>query len=105
MTIYVANYCMESFLHKFGPMQRAQTRNLTDHDMVNINGDSVSDGLKDDFYNGLSRAEVKAMKDYYDASPDHGWKTTAKAFGYNGEAGMKKVKRAVEKMKKEEAAQ
>lgn len=105
LTIYVANYCMESFLHKFGPMQRAQTRNLTDHDMVNINGDSVSDEQKDDFYNGLSRAEVKAMKDYYDASPDHGWKTTAKAFGYNGEAGMKKVKRAVEKMKKEEAAQ
>lgn len=106
LAIYVANYNMERFLHKYGPMLRHQAQNNTEREKVSGKGESIGNGCtKDNYYGGLSRDEVKAMKDFYEASYDHGWRTTARTFGYNDDAGQKKVKRAIQKLIKEENGQ
>lgn len=109
LTIYLANYCMERFLHKFGNIQKVQRElnNLAetvDTPTVNQGTQQSSPQPDEENYSGsLSKSTVIEMAKYYDLSDEIGYGTVAKKFGLPpGEASKKMVSRAIRKLKKEQ---
>lgn len=109
LTIYLANYCMERFLHKFGDIQKVQRElnNLAetiDTQAVNQGTQRSSPQPDEENYSGsLSKSTVIEMAKYYDLSEEIGYTTVAKKFGLPpGEASRKMVSRAIRKLKKEQ---
>ena len=93
LTIYLANYCMERFLHKFGGIQRVQrelnnlaeqvdSTTITSHDSQQL--PSQSD--EDDYYGGFSKATVRKMVEMH-VPGVVGYGAIAKAFGLSGDSG------------------
>ena len=109
LTIYLANYCMERFLHKFGGIQRVQRElnNLAetvDTPTVNLGTQHSSPQPDEENYSGgLSKSMVIEMTKYYDQSDEIGYGTVVKKFGLPpGEASKKMVSRAIRKWKREQ---
>lgn len=109
LTIYLANYCMERFLHKFGGIQRVQRElnNLAETvDTPTANqGTQYSSPQPDEenYSGGLSKSMVIEMTKYYDLSDEIGYGTVVKKFGLPpGEASKKMVSRAIRKWKREQ---
>lgn len=109
LTIYIANYCMERFLHKFGDIQKVQRElnNLAetvDSSTVNQGTQQSSPQPDEENYSGsLSKSTVIEMAKYYDLSDEIGYGTVVKKFGLPpGEASRKMVSRAIRKLKKEQ---
>ena len=107
LTIYLANYCMERFLHKFGDIQKVQrelnnqaerVENTTTIDKEPQQSSSQSD--EKNYCGGLSKSTVKKMFEMY-IPGKVGYGTVAKYFGLSGENGQQKVKRAIKKYKQE----
>ena len=109
LTIYLANYFMERFLHKFGDIQKVQRElnNLAetvDTPTVNQGTQHSSPQPDEENYSGsLSKSTVIEMAKYYDLSDEIGYGTVVKKFGLPpGEASKKMVSRAIRKLKKEQ---
>ena len=109
LTIYLANYCMERFLHKFGDIQKVQRElnNLAetvDTPTVNQGTQPSSPQPDEENYSGsLSKSTVIEMAKYYDLSDEIGYGTVVKKFGLPpGEASKKMVSRAIRKWKREQ---
>jgi hypothetical protein len=109
LTIYIANYCMERFLLKFGAIQKVQRElnNLAETvDTPTVNQGTQHSSLQPDEENysgSLSKSTVIEMVKYYDLSEEIGYTTVAKKFGLPpGEASRKMVSRAIRKLKKEQ---
>lgn len=109
LTIYLANYCMERFLHKFGGIQRVQRElnNLAETvDTPTANQGTQHSSPQPDEENysgGLSKSMVIEMTKYYDQSDEIGYGTVVKKFGLPpGEASKKMVSRAIRKWKREQ---
>ena len=109
LTIYMSNYCMERFLHKFGDIQKVQRElnNLAETvDTPEVNQGTQHSSPKSDeelFYGTLSKDIVKKMVEYYDLSDEIGYMTVVKKFGLPpGEASKKMVSRAIRKWKREQ---
>ena len=107
LTIYLANYCMERFLHKFGDIQKVQrelnnqaerVENTTTIDKEPQQSSSQSD--EKNYCGGLSKSTVKKMFEMY-IPGKVGYGTVAKYFGLSGETGQQKVKRAIKKYKQD----
>lgn len=103
LTIYLANYCMERFLHKFGDIQKVQRELNNQAEAVETVSDSSRETKQssppsdeDNYYGGLSKATVKKMLQMH-VPGVVGFGTVAKAFGLTGEAGKKTVQRAIKK--------
>lgn len=107
LTIYLANYCMERFLHKFGDIQKVQ-RELNNQaerveNTTTVDKEAQQSSPQPDEKNysgGLSKSTVKKMFEMY-IPGKVGSGTIAKYFGLSGESGQKKVKRAIKKYKQE----
>ena len=109
LTIYLANYCMERFLHKFGAIQKVQRElnNLAETvDSPAVNQGTQPSSLQPDEENysgSLSKSTVIEMAKYYDMSDEIGYGTVVKKFGLPpGEASKKMVSRAIRKWKREQ---
>lgn len=109
LTMYLANYCMERFLHKFGDIQKVQRElnNLAETvDTPTVNQGTQQSSLQPDEENycgNLSKSTVIEMVKYYDLSDEIGYTTVAKKFGLPpGEASKKMVSRAIRKWKREQ---
>lgn len=107
LTIYLANYCMERFLHKFGDIQKVQrelnnqaerVENTAKVDLATQKSSPQSN--EENYCGGLSKSTVKKMFEMY-IPGKVGYGTVAKYFGLSGENGQKKVKRAIIKYKQE----
>lgn len=107
LTIYLANYCMERFLHKFGDIQKVQrelnnqaerVENTTTVDKEAQQSSPQPD--EENYCGGLSKSTVKKMFEMY-IPGKVGFGTVAKYFGLPGENGQQKVKRAIKKYKQE----
>lgn len=109
LTIYLANYCMERFLHKFGGIQRVQRElnNLAE----TVDTPTANQGIQysspqpdeENYSGGLSKSTVIEMTKYYDQSDEIGYGTVVKKFGLPpGEASKKMVSRAIRKWKREQ---
>ena len=109
LTIYIANYCMERFLLKFGAIQKVQ-RELNNQaetvDSPAVNQGTQPSSLQPDEENysgSLSKSTVIEMAKYYDMSDEIGYGTVVKKFGLPpGEASKKMVSRAIRKWKREQ---
>lgn len=110
LTIYIANYCMESFLLKFGAIQKVQ-RELNNQAERVENTSTVGKEAQQsspqpdekNYCGGLSKSTVIEMVKYYDLSDEIGYTTVAKKFGLPpGEASRKMVSRAIRKWKREQ---
>ena len=110
LTIYIANYCMESFLLKFGAIQKVQ-RELNNQAERVENTSTVGKEAQQsspqpdekNYCGGLSKSTVIEMVKYYDLSDEIGYTTVAKKFGLPpGEASRKMVNRAIRKWKREQ---
>ena len=107
LTIYIANYCMESFLLKFGAIQKVQ-RELNNQaerveNTTTVDKEAQQSSPQPDEKNysgGLSKSTVKKMFEMY-IPGKVGFGTVAKYFGLSGESGQKKVKRAIKKYKQD----
>ncbi len=107
LTIYIANYCMESFLLKFGAIQKVQ-RELNNQAERVENTSTVGKEAQQsspqpdekNYCGGLSKSTVKKMFEMY-IPGKVGYGTIAKYFGLPGENGQQKVKRAIKKYKQE----
>ena len=107
LTIYIANYCMESFLLKFGAIQKVQ-RELNNQAERVENTTTVGKEAQQsspppdekNYCGGLSKSTVKKMFEMY-IPGKVGYGTIAKYFGLPGENGQQKVKRAIKKYKQE----
>ena len=107
LTIYLANYCMERFLHKFGDIQKVQ-RELNNQaerveNTTTIDKEPQQSSPQPDEKNycgGLSKSTVKKMFEMY-IPGKVGYGTIAKYFGLPGDNGQQKVKRAIKKYKQE----
>lgn len=107
LTIYLANYCMERFLHKFGDIQKVQ-RELNNQaerveNTTTVDKEAQQSSPQPDEKNysgGLSKSTVKKMFEMY-IPCKVGFGTVAKYFGLSGESGQQKVKRAIKKYKQE----
>ena len=107
LTIYLANYCMERFLHKFGDIQKVQ-RELNNQaerveNTTTVDKEAQQSSPQPDEKNysgGLSKSTVKKMFEMY-IPGKVGFGTVAKYFGLSGESGQKKVKRAIKKYKQD----
>jgi hypothetical protein len=107
LTIYLANYCMERFLHKFGDIQKVQ-RELNNQaerveNTTTVGKEAQQSSPQPDEKNycgGLSKSTVKKMFEMY-IPGKVGYGTIAKYFGLSGESGQKKIKRAIKKYKQE----
>ncbi len=107
LTIYLANYFMERFLHKFGDIQKVQrelnnqaerVENTTTVDKEPQQSSPQPD--EKNYCGGLSKSTVKKMFEMY-IPGKVGYGTIAKYFGLPGENGQQKVKRAIKKYKQE----
>ena len=107
LTIYLANYFMERFLHKFGDIQKVQ-RELNNQaerveNTTTVHKEAQQSSPQPDEKNycgGLSKSTVKKMFEMY-IPGKVGYGTIAKYFGLPGENGQQKVKRAIKKYKQE----
>lgn len=107
LTIYIANYCMESFLLKFCAIQKVQ-RELNNQAERVENTSTVGKEAQQsspqpdekNYCGGLSKSTVKKMFEMY-IPGKVGYGTIAKYFGLPGENGQQKVKRAIKKYKQE----
>jgi len=107
LTIYLANYFMERFLHKFGDIQKVQ-RELNNQaerveNTTTVGKEAQQSSPQPDEKNycgGLSKSTVKKMFEMY-IPGKVGYGTIAKYFGLPGENGQQKVKRAIKKYKQE----
>lgn len=107
LTMYLANYCMERFLHKFGAIQKVQ-RELNNQaerveNTTTVDKEAQQSSPQPDEKNysgGLSKSTVKKMFEMY-IPGKVGSGTIAKYFGLSGESGQKKVKRAIKKYKQD----
>ena len=107
LTIYIANYCMERFLLKFGAIQKVQ-RELNNQaerveNTTTVDKEAQQSSPQPDEKNycgGLSKSTVKKMFEMY-IPGKVGYGTIAKYFGLPGENGQQKVKRAIKKYKQE----
>jgi len=107
LTIYLANYCMEKFLCKFGEIQKVQRKLNNQAEQVKTTSGTSQDIQKsssqsdeDNYYGGFSKAQVRKMAEMH--VPDIvGFGTIAKAFGLTGDTGRKTVERAIKKYRKE----
>ena len=109
LTMYLANYCMERFLHKFGDIQKVQRElnNLAETvDSPTVNQDTQPSSFQPDEENysgSLSKSTVIEMAKYYDLSDEIGYGTVVKKFGLPpGEASKKMVSRAIRKWMREQ---
>ena len=105
LTIYLANYCMERFLHKFGDIQKVQRELNNQAETVDIDSSpnaqqSSSQTDEDDYSGGLSKATVKKMAAMH-VPGVVGYGAIAKAFGLSGDSGKKTVQRAISKYRQE----
>ena len=107
LTIYLANYCMERFLHKFGDIQKVQRELNNQAEIVETTSDSSRETKQssppsdeDNYSGGLSKATVKKMAAMHVPNVV-GFGAIAKAFGLTGEKGKKKVQRAIIKYRQE----
>ena len=107
LTIYLANYCMERFLHKFGDIQKVQ-RELNNQaerveNTTTVDKEAQQSSPQPDEKNysgGLSKSTVKKMFEMY-IPGKVGPGTIAKYFGLSGATGQQKVRRAIKKYKQE----
>ena len=107
LTIYLANYFMERFLHKFGDIQKVQ-RELNNQaerveNTTTVGKEAQQSSPQPDEKNycgGLSKSTVKKMFEMY-IPGKVGYGAIAKYFGLPGENGQQKVKRAIKKYKQE----
>ncbi len=107
LTIYIANYCMERFLLKFGVIQKVQ-RELNNQAERVENTTTIDKEVQQsspqpdekNYCGGLSKSTVKKMFEMY-IPGKVGSGTIAKCFGLSGENGQQKVKRAIKKYKQE----
>ena len=104
LTIYIANYCIERFLKKFGKQQNAQLKANKREELVdNENGSEVSGNsgnerkLRSPFITDV--AELKRLHDMKDENGKNknGWKKLAKLSGWD----VSKVRREIWKYEKE----
>lgn len=104
LTIYIANYCIERFLKKFGKQQNAQLKANKREELVdNENGSEVSGNsgnerkLRSPFITDV--AELKRLHDMKDENGKNknGWKKLAKLSGWD----VSKVRREILKYEKE----
>lgn len=105
LTIYLANYFMERFLHKFGDLQKVQRELNNQAETVDIDSSphaqqSTSQSDEDDYSGGLSKATVKKMAAMH-VPGVVGYGAIAKAFGLSGDSGKKTVQRAISKYRQE----
>ena len=107
LTMYLANYCMERFLHKFGDIQKVQ-RELNNQaerveNTTTVGKEAQQSSPQPDEKNycgGLSKSTVKKMFEMY-IPGKVGFGSVAKYFGLSGETGQQKVRRAIKKYKQE----
>ena len=107
LTMYLANYCMERFLHKFGDIQKVQRElnNQAERVENTANADQATQksspqSNEENYCGGLSKSTVKKMFEMY-IPGKVGFGTVAKYFGLSGENGQQKVRRAIKKYKQE----
>ena len=107
LTMYLANYCMERFLFKFGDIQKVQREFNNQAERVDntttVGKEAQQSSPQPDEKNycgGLSKSTVKKMFEMY-IPGKVGYGTIAKYFGLPGENGQQKVKRAIKKYKQE----
>ena len=107
LTIYIANYCMERFLLKFGAIQKVQ-RELNNQaerveNTTTVDKEAQQSSPQPDEKNyccGLSKSTVKKMFEMY-IPGKVGYGSVAKYFGLSGATGQQKVRRAIKKYKQE----
>ena len=107
LTIYIANYCMERFLLKFGAIQKVQ-RELNNQaerveNTTTVDKEAQQSSPQPDEKNyccGLSKSTVKKMFEMY-IPGKVGFGSVAKYFGLSGATGQQKVRRAIKKYKQE----
>ena len=109
LTIYIANYCMERFLLKFGAIQKVQRELNNQAETIDLDSSpnaqqSSSQSDEDDYSGGLSKATVKKMAAMH-VPGVVGYGAIAKAFGLSGDTGKKTVQRAISKYRQEQSKQ
>ena len=82
LTLYIANYCMERFLHKFGTEQNAQRKINQEAEMVN----RAENPSKDSTTNQKLITDVKELKALHDMQDErgqslYGWNKLAEISG------------------------
>ena len=82
LTLYIANYCMERFLHKFGTEQNAQRKLNQEAEMVN----RAENPSKDSTTNQKLITDVKELKALHDMQDErgqslYGWNKLAEISG------------------------
>lgn len=111
LTIYLANYCMERFLHKFGDIQKVQREFNNQAEMVEPEiastqgtGNSSFQAEEEKYSGQFTKSEVIRMKRLYDMmGPSFGYCQVAKAFGLPpSDANKKAIKRAFVKLRNEQ---
>ena len=102
LTLYVANYCMERFLHKFGKEQNEQHKKNQEAELVDATEPMVSSSVStpEKLYRGIPESVVKCMsKDY--VPNEFGLGSVAKKYGYNPKTDRDKIKNAILEYRKE----
>lgn len=99
-TRYIADYCMESYLHKFPSAQVNQSPQADEN--ISVNGSTAQSSaspapkLDETFYRGIpSNTVAKMVEEYRQGGEKVGYGTIAKRFGYKDDKGKKKVERAI----------
>ncbi len=91
LTIFIANYCIERFLHKFGQQQNEQRAQNLQAELVQPSaqpeGETSNGGLITDI------AKLKALHDILDEHGQHkyGWDTLAKMSGMSSSSVKRKI--------------
>lgn len=96
LTLYIANYCIERFLHKFGMEQNEQRKQNQELELVNSNDSHVSSTFERPNQETITDVkELKRLHDILDERGNHtyGWDTLAKLSGWSSS----RVRREVEK--------
>lgn len=103
LTIFIANYCIERFLHKFGKEQNEQRKENQKAEMIDkesrSSNTSNSSGPKQAKITDI--AELKRLHDMLDDKKEHrfGWDTLAKLSGMKPSTVRKKIRDYEDKLK------
>ena len=94
LTLFIANYCIERFLHKFGETQNQQRRYNHQQEMVKADiptTDAIHDGQEKDKITDIPT--LKALHDIVDKNGQHkyGWDKLAKMSGMSSSMVRRKI--------------
>ena len=95
LTIFIANYCIERFLHKFGKEQNEQSKKNQEAELVDRESDVTVENSAHD--SELLKTNVEKLKALHDIKDEkgiskYGWDTLAKMTGMSSSTIKRKVR-------------